>query len=258
MPTPTPTSTLVRRYPERPSTWSFEPSERWVRGLIDDVAVVDTRAPILVWEPHHKVPEYGFPVVDVRTDLLVATNTAPADGHYYRPRKPVKQWFHVQLGDRLVEHAVWQWDVPELEGYLGASWFPGVFDQWLEEGEPVITHPRDPNVRVDALASTRHVVVTHNGRTIAESHDAVAVFETGLPTRWYLPRVDVDLSALTPHDTWTECPYKGYARDYWSLGDDLIDIAWSYAEPFPAVAPIAGRIAFYSEKVEVVVDGQRA
>lgn len=257
MPTPTPSDTLVRRYPERPTTWSFEPSERRVRGLVDDVALVDSREPILVWEPRHKVPEYGFPVADVRTDLLETTDTAPADGLYYRPRRPVRQWFHARVGDRLIEHAAWRWDVPGLEDYLGVTWFPGVLDGWLEEDEPVITHPRDPHVRVDALASDRHVVVRHGDLVIAESRRPVAVFETELPTRWYLPVEDVDLDALTVSDTWSECPYKGRTTGYWSLGPDLPDIAWSYATPFPAVGAIAGRIAFYSEKVEVVVDGVR-
>jgi uncharacterized protein (DUF427 family) len=86
------------------------------------------------------------------------------------------------------------------------------------------------------------------------------VFETGLPTRHYLNRTDVDFTHLVPSGTVTSCPYKGITSEYWSvrLGGDLYpDLAWAYNFPTREVAPIAGMIAFYDEQVDVFVDGRR-
>ncbi|MFZ4894897.1 DUF427 domain-containing protein [Plantibacter sp. Mn2098] len=248
---------LVARF-EYPSTWSFSPSERWLRGVVGEVAIVDSRDQILVWEPKAKVPEYGFPLAQVRTDLLVETDAPPADRGFYRPRRPARTWYDLHVDGRIIRHAAWTWDIPELEGFIAVNWFHDVLDAWYEEDERVITHPRDPCNRVDALPSSRHVVVSHDGRVIADSTDAVLVFETGLPTRYYLPRNDVDLTALGASTTWSECPYKGFATDYWTLpnaeGVDE-DAAWSYPDPKYPVAPIAGRIAFFPERVQITVDG---
>ncbi|MET0447378.1 MAG: DUF427 domain-containing protein [Aeromicrobium sp.] len=260
---PPQTAGLVRRFPSYPEVWSFEPSARWVRGIVDDVTVVDSRHQILVWEPRHKVPEYGFARGDVRTDLLVPGEPPAADRGFYRPRRPPAEWFDLRVGDRIVRHAAWRWDVPELADYLGVNWFAGVLDRWLEEDEVVMTHPRDPFSRVDALPSSRHVVVSYRGRVLAESADTVIVYETGLPPRYYFPPEAVDLSALEPSATWSECPYKGYATRYWSLpasaGEPgITDVAWSYADPKPVLSVIAGRIAFFSERVDLVLDGVTA
>ena len=118
------------------------------------------------------------------------------------------------------------------------SWQPGVLDRWLEEDEEVIVHPRDPHKRVEALASSRHVQVSLEGTVLADSHSPVLLFETDLPTRFYLPREDVRLDLLVPTSNRSECPYKGFAEEYWSVPGvaDGDNVAWSYAAPFPAVA----------------------
>jgi uncharacterized protein (DUF427 family) len=84
------------------------------------------------------------------------------------------------------------------------------------------------------------------------------VFETGLPTRYYLNRTDVDFACLRPTGTVTACPYKGRTSGYWSavLGDAVHeDIAWAYDFPTAPLLPVAGLIAFYNEKVDTHVDG---
>lgn len=255
-PTPVPSDQLVRRF-EYPPVWSWAPSERWLRGYVDDIAVVDSREQILVWEPRQKVPEYGFPLADVRTDLLRPTEPPAPDRGFYRPRRPVAEWYDLVIGDRTVEHAAWKWAPDGLAGFLAVNWFHGVLDRWLEEDETVMTHPRDPYNRVDAVPSSRHVVVSHRGRVLAESSSTVLVFETGLPTRYYFPPGDVNFSALTESPTWSECPYKGYATRYWSVDGEpeATDIAWSYPDPKPNVAAITDRIAFYAERLEIRVDG---
>jgi uncharacterized protein (DUF427 family) len=67
----------------------------------------------------------------------------------------------------------------------------------------------------------------------------------------------VSFEHLTASDTETLCPYKGTTSGYWSvhLGDDVHrDLAWTYEYPLPAVAAIAGLVAFYNEKLDIVVD----
>jgi uncharacterized protein (DUF427 family) len=83
------------------------------------------------------------------------------------------------------------------------------------------------------------------------------VFETGLPTRYYLNATDIDFTHLIPSDTVTGCPYKGYTSGYWSsvVGETVHpDIAWTYGFPSRDLAPIAGLIAFYNEKLDIYVD----
>jgi len=98
------------------------------------------------------------------------------------------------------------------------------------------------------------------GVVLAECHSPVMVFETGLPTRHYLNRTDVDFTHLLPSDTVTSCPYKGTTSEYWSvkLGDKVFpDLAWVYNFPTREMSPIAGMVAFYDEKVDVFVDGRQ-
>ena len=86
------------------------------------------------------------------------------------------------------------------------------------------------------------------------------VFETGLPTRYYLSRTDIDFGHLIPTDTVTACPYKGITSGYWPIragGTMHTDLAWSYDFPTRQLAPIAGMVAFYNEKVELFLDGQQ-
>jgi uncharacterized protein (DUF427 family) len=144
------------------------------------------------------------------------------------------------------EHAnvVWAYEDPKpeapwLQGYA-AVYFKRM-DGWLVEDEPVFGgHLRDPFHRVDVHRSSRPVTVTGpDGEVITHCETPLLLFETGLPVRAYVPRDGIE---LTRSDTRTRCPYKG-AAGYWSL-PGLEDAAWSYEEPFPAVAAIAGHVAF--------------
>jgi uncharacterized protein (DUF427 family) len=132
-------------------------------------------------------------------------------------------------------------------------------EAWFEEDEQVFTHPRSPYTRVDILDSSRHVQVEVAGVTVADSTRPRVLFETGLPPRFYLPKLDLRLDLLEPSDKVTHCPYKGQAR-YWSVRAGAAvhpDLAWSYPTPLPESQRIAGLVTFYDEKVDVFLDGVR-
>jgi len=129
------------------------------------------------------------------------------------------------------------------------------FDAWYEEDERNVGHPRDPFHRIDVVQSSRHVRVEADGAVLAESTTPYVLFETYLPARFYLPAEDVRMDLLTPSDTRTRCAYKGEAS-YWALGG-AGDVAWTYREPLREAAEVRDRIAFFNERVDVVVDGQR-
>ena len=114
-------------------------------------------------------------------------------------------------------------------------------------------------MRVDALRST--AASGSSSRRRARRIDSpVMVFETGLPTRYYLNRTDVDFDHLVPTDTETACPYKGTTSGYWSVArrwhELHPDLAWAYDFPTRQLLPIAGLIAFYNEKVDITLDGR--
>jgi len=236
-----------------------ELSDKWVRAYVDDVAVVDSREPLLFWEDVFPIPAYAFRREHVRTDLLRETSEdPPREPAFFMPWGPVSRWYDVVVGERTVPHAAWVRDAPELSDLLVLSWRPGSL-RWREEEEPVAGHPRDPHKRVEALPSSRHVVVELDGMRLADSSRPVLLFETDLPTRYYVPMEDVDATALEPTSNRSLCPYKGVADQYWSVvgHPDATNVAWSYSAPAPAVGAVTGRVAFYNELVDITVDGVR-
>jgi uncharacterized protein (DUF427 family) len=229
----------------------FEDSPRRIRARLGGETVVDSRRAKLLHE-HGHLPIYYFPREDVRMDLL-----SPSDKRTHCPYKGDASYWSVQAGGKAAENAVWGYpeplpDAPPLAGYLAFYW--NTMDEWLEEDEPAIVHARDPYHRVDVLSTSRHVRVSVNGEVAAESRRALALFETGLPTRWYFPRDDVRLELLVSSDTRTGCAYKGFAC-YWSLADED-DLVWSYPDPQPEVERIRDHMAFFDERVDVEVDGE--
>jgi uncharacterized protein (DUF427 family) len=95
-----------------------------------------------------------------------------------------------------------------------------------------------------------------DGRPLADSSHPRLVFETMLPVRYYLPPEDVTADLLTS-DTRTWCPYKGGAS-YFSveLGGGVVpDVAWCYETALPDAGEVRGYLAFFDERVDVVIDG---
>jgi uncharacterized protein (DUF427 family) len=121
------------------------------------------------------------------------------------------------------------------------------------------THARDPYKRVDTLRSSRRVQVLAAGELVADSIRPLLLFETSLPTRYYLPFGDVRTALLEASDTVTVCPYKGRAR-YWSLrvGDTFVpDVAWSYPDPIAEYPKIRDLLCFFNERVDLVINGEK-
>jgi uncharacterized protein (DUF427 family) len=109
-----------------------------------------------------------------------------------------------------------------------------------------------PDYRVDVLARRNLVTVRSGERLIARTVAPLLVDEQDHGVVVYIPETDVDLSQLAPIPHTSRCPYKGNAT-YWSLAGDSQPIAWTYREPYPQVARIAGHIAFYQDRVSVEI-----
>ncbi len=117
--------------------------------------------------------------------------------------------------------------------------------------EPTTEHPITIN------PTGARVVVRINGDVVADTHDALQLQESTYPAVQYIPLKDVVQELIARTDTSTYCPYKGEAA-YYSVktvaGDTVDDAIWTYDEPYPAVAAIAGHVAFYPDKAEVSVE----
>lgn len=228
-----------------------EHSRKRVRILLAGELVADTTAPLLVWEvPYY--PTYYVPAGDVVAKLIPAGSAA-------HPRLGEAELFTVQVsGGAAADQAARKYPASparQLHDAVRFDW--DAMSEWLEEDEPVYTHPRDPHTRVDILASSRHVRVEMDGVTVADSHSPRILFETGLPPRYYLPLSDIRTDLLRPSGTTTHCPYKGTAG-YWSVDTGKAlheDVVWIYRTPLPESQKIAGLAAFYDEKVDVFIDG---
>jgi uncharacterized protein (DUF427 family) len=238
----------------------YEPIDKRIRATLGDRTVVDSTRTLLVWEPKRIVPSYAVPAEDIAVEVTPAPDAgAPAaEGSQvagrpvYDPRVPFA--VHTAPGRPVAVDgaAGFRLADPELDGYVVLD-FPS-FDAWYEEDERNFGHPRDPFHRIDIVHGSRHVVVEMDGRRLAESTRPALLFEPPLPIRYYLPPEDVALDVLERSDTASTCAYKGHAA-YWAL--DGRDVAWFYPEPLREAAEVTGRIAFFNEMVDIVVDGVR-
>jgi uncharacterized protein (DUF427 family) len=239
-------------YPETATARGrVEPAPRRVRGFLGTELVFDTTAARYVWEiPYY--PAYYVPLADVRTEFL-RDEDHPQQVQFGPSR------LHSLVGAGQVhESAARVFDAGSDSPVAGTVRFEWDALRWFEEDEPIYVHPRSPYARVDALRSGRHVRVELDGVVLADTRSPVMLFETGLPTRYYIDPTDIAFEHLEPSSTQTVCPYKGTTSGYWSVrvGDALhADLAWTYHYPVPAVGQIAGLVAFYNEKLDIAVDG---
>jgi uncharacterized protein (DUF427 family) len=203
-----------------------EPSPRRVRAVRNGETVLDsTRAKML--HRHAQLARYFFPREDWRWDLLDGLEPVPAP-----PGAP-----------DLADHVTFAW---------------GDMDAWFEEDDRIVGHAIDPYHRVDVRDSSRHVRVSLGGEVLAESTRTRVIFETGLPPRWYFPPEDV-VAALEPGDLQSTCAYKGLAgyHSYPAGGEAGENVAWFYRQPLEDAARVIDYIAFFDERVDVDIDGER-
>ncbi|WP_049571725.1 DUF427 domain-containing protein [Streptomyces sp. SBT349] len=230
-----------------------EPVPRRIRGFVEGHLVFDTRRALYVWEwPGY--PQYAIPLGDLVEGALVDEGSSgrlspgPARRHSLR------------VGSASRRGAAWVWEDGAPEALVGTARFRWeAIDSWFEEDERVFVHPRSPYTRVDALRSNRRVRVEVDGTLLADAPSTVMLFETGLPTRYYIDPLSVHWTRLTPTDTVTGCPYKGRTSGYWSFTSDRAehrDLLWAYDFPTRQVDQIAGLVAFYNEHVDLHVDGE--
>lgn len=231
-----------------------EPTARWIRVKFGHEYVADSRRALLLIEyGPGRLPTYYFPMEDVRMDLLEAQPSARRD--------PEFTYYTVKAGDQVVTDAAWMHRDPKgelsaLKGYITFSWDKS--GTWYEEDLELFAHARDPHKRVDAVPSSRYVRVVIGGTTVAETHHPTLLFETPLPTRYYIPREDVRMDLLEPSTATTQCPYKGTA-EYWTfkVGDQVMrNVVWSYPDPIPECPRIKGMLCFFNERVDLYVDGE--
>jgi uncharacterized protein (DUF427 family) len=252
----------------------YEPTEKRIRATLDGQTVIDSTRALLVWEPKRVVPTYAVPADDVDGEI----GAAPADDSAAERPDGIPAMGAPRLGDRVVldpsvafsvhttagepltirtrggeaEAAGFRPSDPALEQFVLLDF--DAFDAWYEEDERNLAHPRDPFHRIDIVHSSRHVRVELEGTTLAESNRPCLLFEPPLPVRYYLPREDVRTDLLEPSDTRTACAYKGEAS-YFAL-PGAGDVAWTYVQPLREASEVTGRIAFFNEHVDILVDGE--
>jgi uncharacterized protein (DUF427 family) len=230
----------------------LEESPKWIRARFGGETVADSRHPRLLHE-HGRLPVFLFPEQEVRMDLLRPSGRTKQDAV-----KGELRMLDLAVDGRGVEDAAWTFESePLLEGLVALRW--DAMDEWLEEEEQLHGHPRDPYSRIDVRETSRHVVVRVHGEVVAETRRAKVLFEAGLPPRWYFPAEDVRRELLEPSDTQTTCAYKGFAS-YFDLrvGDQLEDdLVWTYNDPLHDALQVKYMLAFFNERVNLEVDGER-
>lgn len=254
----------------------YEPIDKRIRGMLADKVLVDTQRALLVWEPKRVVPSYAVPGDELEGFAKAsaeassegalsqdgeATGIAPrlGDRPVYDPSIPFSvhttdgEALDIRVGDHERQGAGFRLRDDALEGYVMLDF--DAFDAWYEEDELNVSHPRDPFHRIEIVHSRRRVRVERDGQLLAETAEPYLLFESLLPVRYYLPAQDVVAGILRPSATRTACAYKGQAV-YLSLASEE-DIAWSYPEPLREAAEVRDRVAFFNERVDLVVDGER-
>ena len=231
-----------------------EPSDKRVRIYFGGELIADTTDALYVWEgPNY--PQYYIPGRDIAPNVLVASATTKRS-----PSRGTATYYTVRSGGREATDAAWSYADSPLDELRDLVRFDfDAMDAWFEEDEEIFVHPRSPTTRVQILPSSRHVTVSVDGVVIADTRRPMFLYETGLPRRTYFSKLDVRMDLLRSTDKSSRCPYKGTAR-YWTVTTptaEHADLAWSYPAPFRESERIAGLVAFYDERVDVTVDGER-
>jgi uncharacterized protein (DUF427 family) len=229
-----------------------EPLRRRMRVRFGGDWIADSEDVVLLHEPA-RYPVAYFPLAAVADGAL-----EPARHTTQHADLGPTTWYTVQAGDHSKPRAAWQHTglpdyASELKGRVAFAW--RAMEAFYEEDERIVGHAADPYHRVDIRQTSRHLTVRYQDQVIADTRRPLALYESGFAPRWYVPRDDVDLTALTPAAGQTFCPYKGLAS-YYDIGGAR-RAAWSYEDAWTEVRRVSGLISFEPDKVEVDLDGAR-
>lgn len=237
------------------------PTTKRIRIQLHGTYITDTVHALYVWETHDYYPYYYVPF----SSRAPGTHTVLSH-HLHDSTRLLRITAGPRSTDRVLAFA------PDLSAHHPAA-APlqdmvrvefGAADAWFEEDSRIYVHPKDPFRRVDTVLSTRPIQVFVHGKRVATARSSQHLYETGLPTRYYLPPTAVDAGVLRRSETTTKCPYKGEAEYYDVVvagegGEEEVvrDVVWGYRTTTSESAAVAGLLCFYNEKVDIELDGER-
>jgi len=229
-----------------------EPLRRRMRVRFADRWIADSEDVILLHEPG-RYPVAYFPLGDIEAGILIAENRVTQ--HHDLGDT---QWFTIKVSEREANHSAWQHTgLPQhaavLDGRLAFAW--RAMDAFYEENERIVGHAADAYHRIDIRSTSRHLVVRDGEQVIADTHHPLALYESGFAPRWYVPRADIDKSALKPVEGQTFCPYKGICS-YYDVGSHK-RAAWSYINAWSEVGRVTDLVSFEPDKIDVYLDGKQ-
>ena len=229
-----------------------EPLRRRMRVGFCSIWIADSEDVLLLFEPG-RYPMAYFPKSDVSADTLELTEYTTQ--HH---ELGLTAWYIVRAGEKSAPRGAWEHvNLPdyasELQGRVAFAW--PAMDAFYEEDERILGHGADSYHRIDIRQTSRQIVVQHRDRIIADTKRPLVLYESGFAPRWYVPRADVDESALTAVEQQTFCPYKGLCS-YYDIGDGHL-AAWSYRNAYPEVARISDLVSFEPDIVSVQLDGKQ-
>ena len=228
----------------------IEPLRRRMRVRFGGAWIADSERVLLLFEPG-RYPVAYFPEADISPKVLEPSDYTTRHGDL-----GLTSWYVVRAGDQRAPRGAWQHtELPTYAGDLrervAFAW--RAMDAFYEEDERILGHAADSYHRIDIRQSSRNILVRHRDRVVADTKQPIALYESGFAPRWYVPRPDIDESALTFVEHQTFCPYKGLCS-YYDIGDARL-AAWSYREAYPEVGRISGLVSFEPDIVSVHLDG---
>ena len=229
-----------------------EPLRRRMRVRFGGHWIADSEDVVLLHEPG-RYPVAYFPLGELAEGVLETRDYTTSHGDL-----GATSWYTVRAGEQSKQRAAWQHtDLPEyahvLTGRVAFAW--PAMDAFYEEDDRIVGHAADAYHRIDIRNTSRHLTVRRGDQVVADTTRPLALYESGFAPRWYVPRGDVDESALTAAAGRTFCPYKGLCS-YYDIGEAR-RAAWSYLDAWPEAGRVAGLVSFEPDKTEVYLDGLR-
>jgi uncharacterized protein (DUF427 family) len=229
-----------------------EPLRRRMRVRFGGTWIADSEQVLVLFEPA-RYPVAYFPETEISSHALERT-----DQTIEHPDLGRTSWYSVRAGGQVASRGAWQHTglpahASVLQGRVAFAW--QAMDAFYEEEERIAGHAADSYHRIDIRQTSRHLVVRHQDRAIADTTRPLVLYESGFAPRWYVQRADIDESALAPVKLQTFCPYKGLCS-YYTIGEARL-AAWSYTDAYTEVGRISNLVSFEPDIVTVHLDGAR-